>query len=317
MREKVRRRRRGWLVCASLLSLWVAACSTPQTSAILEDKGGLPVRAEVADVPFIPQEDYYCGPAALGMTMAWSGRPVPQEDLVAQVYTSSRRGTLRNDIIAAARRHGRLAVPVTTLRGLLAEIAAGSPVLVFQNLALDWFPQWHYAVAFGYDLESREIVLHSGLDERHVSDIGTFERTWRRGDGWALVILPPDRLPAGADERSVLQAAVALERVGRLGDAATAYRAIVGRWPANLPAYVGLGNALYGLDDLDGAEQALRQGIGRHAEVAALWNNLAHVLAAQGRRDEALAAARKAVRLDTDHQEIYRETLRDLSREES
>lgn len=314
--RKVRASR--WVVSTGCLLLgWLAACSTPQTSAILDDKGGLPPRAEVAEVPFIPQKEYFCGPAALGMALTWSGLPVSQEDLVDQVYTPSRRGTLRNDMLAAARRHGRLAVPVPTLRAVLAEIAAGSPVLVFQNLALDWYPQWHYAVAFGYDLDSREILLHSGLDERHVSAMSTFERTWGRGDNWALVILPPDRLPASADEPSVLQAAVALERVGRLREAATAYGAIAKRWPRSLAAYVGLGNALYGLDDLDGAERALREGVRRHSDVAALWNNLAHVLAAQGRRDEALVAARKAVALDPRNEQIYRDTLRELSRKES
>src|SRR2546422_3737218 len=46
-------------------------------------------------------------------------------------------------------RSGQLAVPVTTLSDLLAEVAAGHPVLVFQNLGLHWIPRWHFAVAVG------------------------------------------------------------------------------------------------------------------------------------------------------------------------
>ena len=51
------------------------------------------------------------------------------EALGARVYTPARRGTLQNDILAGARREGRLAVAVTSLRGLMTEIAAGHPVL--------------------------------------------------------------------------------------------------------------------------------------------------------------------------------------------
>ena len=87
-------------------------------------------------------------------------------------------------------------MPVDNLADLLAELDAGHPVLVFQNLALDWSPQWHFAVAVGYDLDSGDLILRSGTERRRVTRLSTFEFTWRRGDYWALVVLPPDRLPA-------------------------------------------------------------------------------------------------------------------------
>ncbi len=287
-----------------------------QTKEVLHERKQLPVRATVEDVPFFPQEKYYCGPAALAMVLAWSDVPVIQDDLVSQVYTPSRQGTLRSDVLAAARRHGRLAVQVGNLRDLLSEIAAGHPVVVFQNLAFGWFPQWHYAVAFAYDLEAREIVLRSGLNEQRVLDLSTFERTWERGEYWAVVVLPPERLPASAGEPAVLEAAVSLERVEKFSEASTAYAAIVERWPQSFPPRIGLGNSLYAVGDYIGAERAYREAVRRHPEAAAAWNNLAYALAAQGRRDEALRAARKAVRLRSED-EAYRDTLRELSSEES
>ncbi|MDX1425912.1 MAG: PA2778 family cysteine peptidase, partial [Kiloniellales bacterium] len=146
------------------LGLALAACTTPQTAALIEAPGDLPSSAAVEDVPFFPQEDYYCGPAALATVLAWSGLPATPEELVDRVYTPERQGTLRSDVLAAARREGRLAVPVASLRDMMAEIAAGHPVLVFQNLSLSWYPQWHYAVAVGYDLGRREITLRSGRE---------------------------------------------------------------------------------------------------------------------------------------------------------
>jgi tetratricopeptide (TPR) repeat protein len=303
---------------AGVLLLWaLAGCAAPQTRSLIKDPGGLPPRAEVAEVPFFPQEAYYCGPAALATTLAWSGLPVTQEDLVEQVYTPGREGSLRSDILGGARRNGRLAVQVDSLHELLAELAAGNPVLVFQNLALEMIPQWHFAVAVGYDLEAREIVLHSGTEERRVTQLDTFEFTWERGDYWALVVLPPERLPQTAREPEVLDAALALERVGRTREAAAAYESVAGRWPGSLGALMGLGNLRYAAEDLPAAERAFRRAIEANPESPAPWNNLAYVLAGQGRTQEALAAAREAIRLAGDDAGPYRETLRELSAQAS
>jgi tetratricopeptide (TPR) repeat protein len=296
------------------LLLWaLVGCATPQTDALLQAPAALPPRAEVAGVPFFPQEQYYCGPAALAMVLTWSGLPVTQERAAAQVYTPDREGTLRSDMVAAARRNDRLAVPVTQLRDLTAELAAGHPVVVFQNLGLGWLPVWHYAVAIGYDLEAGELILHSGLDARRAMPLGTFERTWARGDHWGLVVLPPEELPAAADEITVLRAATGLEQAGRARPAAAAYRAIAARWPESLEAWIGLGNAAYAAGDLHEAEDAFRNATARHPEAAAAWNNLAHVLGASGRRAEAVAAAERAIQLGGPDAATYQATLREVA----
>ena len=300
----------------ALLLTLLGACAAPQSSRLVAKPGALPPRAEVAEVPFFPQERFYCGPAALAMSLAWSGLPVTQEEIAAQVYTPGREGTLRSDLLSAVRRHGRLGVPVPSLADLLAEIAAGNPVLVFQNLALDWHPQWHFAVAIGYDLEARHIVLHSGRDERRITPLDTFEHTWRRGDYWALVVLPPERLPAVAAERSVMQAAAGIERAGRLPEAAVAYQAMLGRWPGSFAPLMGLGNVRFAERDLAAAERAYRQAIAADGDSPAPWNNLAYVLIDQGRDREALDAAAKAVALSGEAEDaaVYRDTLQDITR---
>ncbi len=291
----------------------LAACATPQTDALLDDPKDLRARAEIAAVPFFPQEKYYCGPAALAMALAWSGLPVTQADIAPQVYTPGREGTLPADIIAAARRNGRLAVPISRLSDLLAEVAAGHPVVVFQNLGLEWYTKWHFAVAVGYDLEAREIVLRSGLDARRRTPLATFEHTWARADYWAVAVMPPERLPVTADERTLVRAAAGLERAGRFAEAEIAYAAILDRWPASFGALMGLGNARFSLGDPRGAEAVFRRLLAQDSHVSAAWNNLAHALARQGRRSEAIAAARNAVRLGGGHLDAYRATLREVS----
>jgi tetratricopeptide (TPR) repeat protein len=247
------------------------------------------------------------------MMLAWTGLPVTQEDLVSQVYTPGREGTLRTDVLAAARRNGRLAISVTNLSDMLSEIAAGHPVLVFQNLGLSWYSQWHFAVAIAYDLDAGKIVLHSGVEERRITPLKTFERTWARGDYWALVILPPGVLPANPDVQAVLKAAASLERVRRYSEAASIYQTAAERWPENFGALMGLGNARYALGDLAESQKAFQRAVQSHPEEPGGWNNLAHVLGRMGRKDEALQAAREAVRLGGKDVETYRETLREVS----
>ncbi len=296
------RGRRSRLAGALLALALTAACTTAPGLPPPGDPslGALPVAEAVAGVPFFPQDDYYCGPAALAMVLAWSGHEVTQDDLVPVVYTPGRQGTLQADILAGARRYGRLAVPVGTVPDLLAELAAGHPVLVFQNLALPVWPQWHYAVATGYDLDERRLRLHSGRIADDTTHLATFTRTWARGGYWALVVLPPDRLPATAGERAVLEAAAALERAERPAEAATAYATILTRWPASLPGWIGLGNAAYATGDRHRAAAAFRSAAERHPGSVAAWRNLAFVLGELGdaagaeeatARAEALVAA--------------------------
>jgi hypothetical protein len=308
------RRRATLVIACALVLVALAACAAPETQALLNEPQHLPERTELVAVPFFSQEDNYCGPAALATTLAWSGLPVTQQDIGEQVYTRGREGSLPSDLVTAARRHGRLAVPVEGLRGVLEEIAGGNPVIVFQNLSLDFYPLWHFAVAVGYDLNDGTIILRSGTEARRVTPLATFERTWERADYWALVVLPPDRLPVAASEQQVLRAAAGLERIDRFDEAAKAYAVISKRWPESLGAFIGLGNARYALGDLDAAESAFRFASARHPSSPAAWNNLAYVLARQGKKEEAIAAASEAVRLSKqDEKSIYLKTLDEVA----
>jgi hypothetical protein len=316
-------RRAGVLVFGALL---LAACAAPGVRPVIEAPGELPRTARVQDVPFEAQEKYYCGPASLAMTLAWSGEPVDQATLAGQVYTPGKTGTLRTDLVAGARRQGRLAVRLPTgdataeaaLRTLLTEVAAGHPVIVFQNLGLAGAAQWHFAVVIGYDLAAGQIVLHSGTTADKRRALTGFARTWARGDRWALAVLPPDRLPAAANVAAVMDAARGLERAERHQAAAQAYAAILTRWPAAYAARIGRANALYALGRYAKAAAVLRAATGRRPAAPEAWNNLAYAEAARGNLDAALVAARTAVRtarsagFDGTAMERYRDTLRDM-----
>ena len=160
-----------------------------------------------------------------------------------------------------------------------------------------WYPVWHYSVVVGYDLDKLEVIRRSGKRSRRPTPLPVFEKIWKEESYWAMIAVPPDRVPASATEIRYAAAVVALERSGQHKTALTAYDALLRRWPASLAGQMGRGNVAYALQDLSTAESAFRRAAQDHPDAAAAFNNLAHVLAERGKLDEALAAAEHAVSL--------------------
>jgi len=299
---------------ALLLIFCLAGCATPQVAALIaRPPPALPEKAELASVPFYPQERYQCGPAALATALVFSGVATSPEALLSQVYLPEREGSLQTEMLAAARRQQRVAYRLAPqLEDVLQEIAAGTPVIVLQNLSFAFIPRWHYAVVVGYDRTTEEIVLRSGTTRRLVMSLSNFERTWARSDHWAIVAVPPERLPATAAEDAYVAAAVALERVSA-NAAQRAYAAALSRWPRNFVARIGSGNLAYAMKDFAAAESAFRQATRDHPQAADAWNNLAQTLLEVGRKDEALGAAQRAVALGGPRLMQYETTLKTIS----
>ncbi|MDD5336125.1 MAG: PA2778 family cysteine peptidase [Rhodoferax sp.] len=270
----------------------------------------LAARVELGKVPFYPQEDYECGPAALAMAAAAAGVQVTPQALVEQVYLPGRKGSLQQEMLAATRRQGLLAYPLNpNIEAVLREVAAGHPVLVFQNLAFSFYPVWHYAVVIGFDRERNLLLLHSGRTERMEMSLFTFERTWARAQYWSMLALAPGRLPATAEAQTFAAAASALERVNPAA-AQSAYAAALQRWPDDHAALLGAGNTAYALGQAAAAIGAYQAAVHEHPDFADAWNNLAQVLLEQGRRDEAAQAIGKAVVLGGARLPQYQELAR-------
>ena len=301
---------RGFLFISFVL---VAGCTPLHTDRVLSTAEVFPQPVELMAVPFFPQEEYQCGPAALATVLSWSGVRVTPAELAPQVYLPERQGSLQLELIGAARRHGRIPyVLQPQLESLMAEVSSGNPVLILQNLSLPWYPKWHYAVVVGFDLKGDRLVLRSGTEKRHEVPFKVFERTWRRSDYWSMVVLPPDQLPFTAEEIPYVQAVAPLERLSRWPETTQAYATALTRWPKSLAARMGLGNSRYALGDLRGAEEAFRQATQDHPGAGVAFNNLAQALADLGRLPEAQAAALRAVELGGPQQAAFRETLKHI-----
>lgn len=259
-------------------------------------RADLPPRVRVAGVPSLVQEVGHCGPTSLAALLAWAGHPEAPEALAPLVYLPGRSGTLPIDLSREIRARGLLAYRVPTdLAVLLGEIARAHPALVLENRGLAAIPLWHYSVLAGYDLAADAVLLHAGGDRPEEVALATFARTWARGGSFALLALPPGELPGAEDPEGILSALADLEEAGAVTAAARGYEAFLVRWPGDWRGAFGWGNSLYAAGDAEAAERAFRRA---HATAPARpepLNNLALLVAADGRCDEARALADRAV----------------------
>jgi Tetratricopeptide repeat/Peptidase_C39 like family len=285
-----------WLAGVFILAA-LGGCASlfPQTASLRQTLAPeLHGRVELKGVPFFPQSEYQCGPAALATVLNEAGVKVTPEDLVPEVYLPERKGSLQIEMLAAPRRHGLVSYQLAPrFADVLTEIAAGNPVIVLQNFGED---SWHYAVAVGYDYYWGKLYLRSGETERQVMPFAVSEVVWMKGGYWSMVVLPPDRIPATAEESRWLSAVAALERPDPRA-ARTAYQTFLKRWPESVNASIGLANTHYALGELREAEAVLRRAAQRAPDSVIVLNNLAQILADDGRDAEALQVIDRAAAL--------------------
>ncbi|HVZ46205.1 MAG TPA: PA2778 family cysteine peptidase [Ramlibacter sp.] len=300
-RSAVTRRSIRRLCCGLLLSIAVSGCAilaplVPQTVALRTSwPQGVPERTELASVPFFPQDEYQCGPAALATVLGASGAAVTPESLVPEVWLPSRKGSLQLEMLAAPRKHGRVSYRLEpNYSALLREVAAGNPVIVLQDVG-PLFAWWHYAVVNGYDYGTGTIYLRSGTEPRKEMPFTAFERTWIKSGYWAMVVLPPDRVAASAEEDSWLESLLAFGRVADTDAVRRAYAAMLRRWPDSLAAAIGLANALHTQGSLAEAADVLRRALERHPQSVIAMNNLAQTLSDQGLQQQALEQIDRAM----------------------
>ncbi|MBI1396817.1 MAG: PA2778 family cysteine peptidase [Betaproteobacteria bacterium] len=299
-------------LCALLTVLLLAGCAgLPKMDA--QRLAALPSVRELTATPFFPQEAHHCGPAALATVLTAAGFDTTPDKLAPMVYLPARQGSLPLDMLGGARRTGAFAVRLEPgLEALFEQVAAGTPVVILQNLGLSWYPMWHYAVVVGFDLTADEVILRSGREARQLLPLATFSKTWDRSGRWAMVAVRPGEVPASATHDSYAEGAIALERLGRLDDAHRAYVAGLSRWPGDLTLAIGAGNTAYAKGDLAAAESAFRTAARANPESDAALNNLAHVLAERGDLAAALATAEAAVALDGPNRSVAEKTLAEI-----
>ncbi len=298
-----------------LYLLWLTGCAaTPQSDALTRHiSPAFAKPTELVKTPFYPQKEYQCGPAALATVMRAQGVEVTPDALTDEVYLPKRKGSLQIEMVAATRRHNLLPYILRPqLQEVLAEINAGRPVLVLQNLGVSWYPAWHYAVIIGYNLQEEKLILRSGTIKRYVMSIYTFERTWQRSHSWAMVALKPGELPVLPDEWHYVQAVVGFEQSRNWPLLETLYQTGLQQWPASTDLHMGYGNVLYVQHRRKAAAEQYQSVLRHDPDFAPAHNNLALVLAELGQYARALSHVQRAIVLGGVHSAEYRSTLNQI-----
>lgn len=288
-----------------MLILGISACATPQQTLLLADHPpDIPPSVELDSVPFYPQVEYQCGPAALATVINYYQQSTTPDSLIPLVYIPELKGTLQVEMLAAVKQFKLLAIEQDgRLESVLREIAAGHPVLVMQNLGLDAYPFWHYAVIVGYDMPNQQLIMRSGERKRLIRPFSNFERTWERANYWSVVVVPPDVMAPTATQQQFIQAAVALEPSISPDTAATMYQNGLQRWPHSYVLLMASGNVAFSKQQYQKAEQLFSEATRQDRLRAEGWNNLAYAQLYQGKKQAALASIEQALQLAPDSQQ--------------
>lgn len=273
----------------------------PQTESFLEQRSNIPLLHEILEVPFFPQEEYYCGPTTLAEVLNFYGTEIDAEEIAPSLFIPERRGSLQIEMVSSARQFGLLSYAgETTIEQLLSLVSEDIPVIVLQNLGTSWYPRWHYALVIGYNLTEETVLLHTGLSQRRTVPMALFENTWRRGEYWMLAAFPPQKSSKYLDPFLYTRAAQDLMEVNKTDASLTALESATAQWSDYWLPYLLLGNYY-----MDAAPTRALSWYERGAEageqIPSYLNNYAYGLLRNGRSSEALGMIRKAIALEPDN----------------
>ncbi|MGX5200775.1 PA2778 family cysteine peptidase [Aliikangiella sp. IMCC44632] len=286
-------------ISACFLLLCSGCISTAwQTQQIRNNPPPIKPQHLIKDVPFFPQQQYYCGPTTLAEVANYYQKDTTPDSIAPALFIPEFKGTLQIELQAAARQQGLLAyADNSNIAQLLTLLSEDIPVIVLQNLGTDWLPQWHYAVAIGYNLNDLSITLHSGQDAFRWTQLDNFERTWKRSNYWLLVALPATKISTTMQPIRYLNAAQDLVSVQQTQHGLNAMHTAQQKWPNYWLSYFLLGN--YYLKDNE--KQALAWYLkGEHLALnnISYLNNLAFAFGMNGCQSLALATIEKAIKIN-------------------
>lgn len=225
-----------------LFTLVSCASGLREYSKIDGIKKTVPHKKILNDFPYVLQEENYCGPATLSMAFKYYGEDVSQKEISGGVFLKDGEGTYQTIMTTEIKKRGHFAITVNSFEEIVKEVSNDSPVIVFHNLGFDWYPLWHYAIVYGYDLDKKIFYVHSADEKAKKWEMDKFERSWRRGDYWGVVVNPVDKIAVTGSELDHMRSAAYIEAYHSQKLAKIAYKNILKKWPSSIMANIGLGN---------------------------------------------------------------------------
>ncbi len=134
-------------------------------------------------------EDYACGPSTLAAVLAYQGKPVPEENISAEIYSPTAHGTLLSDMAWYAQQQGLQAkVQQGTLEDLKDATLAGNPPIVLLDLGMLGVTKAHFSAVSGYTDDGLFILAVN--NPRQFVATSDFARKWKNAGNFYLLITP-------------------------------------------------------------------------------------------------------------------------------
>jgi predicted double-glycine peptidase len=164
-----------------LVLLWLFSCA-----------GAPPIKNSktihvIEDVPFHPQEAYQCGPASLAGVLNYWGLEASPEEIAAEIYSKSAKGTLNIDMVLYVEKRGLKARQYGgSFEDIKNKIDSGYPLIVLVDEGFLVYQKNHFMVVIGYGEEG--ILANSGREQHKFIPVKDFLRSWGRTKFWTLWI---------------------------------------------------------------------------------------------------------------------------------
>lgn len=244
--------------------------------------------------PALPQghSEYNCGPEALSAILGgmFGRKDLTVAKISRELFDPKKKGTVVLKIPGYVRDQGFDAriLNNASLADLKEAVRRGIPTIVMAKLRPGLF---HFYVLIGFSESERLIAFLDYPKKEGPRLVGMryakFRELWEGADNFTLQI---------SRAEPSLQRAKRLEHQRRWESAKSVYDQVLRKNPEDAQAWTGLGNCLYFLKDLEGAERAYRKALELHPSDPQAQNNLAHVLWESGKDlNAALELAERSV----------------------
>ena len=208
------------LLAGSLAGL--AGCA----GSVSPDIKRLPERVELSGT-FYRGQTNQSGPQVLASLLSQQGISITPGLLEKPLHLPGAEAQLQQNMLNLAREYGLVVYPLDdSLPALLAQVAAGYPVMVRFTEGSAFWAEPRYAILSGYNTQKQTVLLRAGMNRRTLMSFSSFESAFKGAGGWAVLVQKPDQLPANVDQQRWLKAANDLAQAGQEQAAARAKRAL-------------------------------------------------------------------------------------------
>ncbi len=144
----------------------------------------------IENIPFYAQSKNQCGPVSLAAVMNYHGVAVTPDEIAAEIFSKTAKGTLTLDMLIYASKKG---LKVTQYSGSIEDIRtninAGKPLIVLVDYGF-FYTQYHFMVVIGYS--DSGVVVNSDVFQGQFIPIEKFIALWQKTNYWTLLISKPD-----------------------------------------------------------------------------------------------------------------------------